>query len=84
MLAGGHWLVRRMPHSAGHHRAGHGADHVFFKIERLLRLRQHAEPGLCRGEFVEGFTMVQLSNGMVLTLQMAKQMGYVPPDATLG
>lgn len=54
------------------------------EIERLLRLRQHAEPGLCRGEFVEGFTMVQLSNGMVLTLQMAKQMGYVPPDVTLG
>jgi hypothetical protein len=30
---------------------------------------------------MEDFTTVQLSNGMVLSLRMAKQMGLVPPDA---
>ena len=52
-------------------------------IERTLRLRQHSEPGLCRQEFLETFTTVQLSNGMVFSWQMAKQMGYLPPDATI-
>ena len=51
------------------------------EIERGLRLRQHSEPGLCRGEFVETFTTVQLPNGLVMSLQMAKEMGFVPPDA---
>jgi hypothetical protein len=51
------------------------------EIERALRLRQHSEPGLCRCEFVETFTMVQLPNGLVLPLDMAKQMGFAPPDA---
>ena len=54
------------------------------EIERTLRLSQHAEPGLCRREFMEDFTNVQLSNGMVLPLRMAKQMGLVPPDAMPG
>jgi len=51
------------------------------EIERTLRLRQHCEPGLCRREFLETFTTVRLSNGMVLTWAMAKTAGYVPPDA---
>ena len=54
------------------------------EIERALRLRQHSEPGLCRSEFIETFTTVQLSNGMLVSLQMAKQMGLVPPDAMPG
>jgi len=51
-------------------------------IERTLRLSQHCEPGLCRSKLIETFTMVRLSNGMVLTLAMAKQMGYLPADAS--
>jgi hypothetical protein len=50
-------------------------------IERALRLRQHSEPGLCRRKFIDDFTTVQLSNGVVLSLSMAKQTGLVPPDA---
>jgi len=50
-------------------------------IERTLRLRPHSEPGLCRSSFMESFTMVQLANGLVLPWQMARQMGYLPPDA---
>lgn len=53
------------------------------KIERALHLRQHSEPGLCRRQFVEDFTEVRLSNGMVLSWSMAKKMGYVPPDANV-
>jgi len=53
------------------------------EIERALRLHQHSEPGLCQRKFLEDFTMVQLSNGMVLTLRMAKEMGLVPPDAMI-
>jgi hypothetical protein len=53
------------------------------EIERTLRLQQHCEPGLCRSEFMESFTMVRLSNGMVLPWKMAKAMGYLPPDARL-
>ena len=49
------------------------------EIERALRLRQHSEPGLCRGEFIDIFTTVQLANGMLVSLEMAKQMGLVPP-----
>jgi hypothetical protein len=51
------------------------------EIERALRLRQHSEPGLCRREFIEDFTNVQTSNGFVLSLRTAKEMGLVPPDA---
>ncbi len=51
------------------------------EIERSLRFRQHSEPGLCRREFLESFTMVRLSNGMVLPWKMAGQMGYLPADA---
>ena len=54
------------------------------ELERALRLRQHSEPGLCRREFMEGFTTVQLSNGMIVSLGMAKKMGFVPADATPG
>lgn len=54
------------------------------EIERALRLRQHSEPGLCRREFVEDFTIVDLPNGIVCSLGMAKQMGFVPPDAMPG
>jgi hypothetical protein len=54
------------------------------EIERTLRLHQHSEPGLCRSSLVEAFTMVQLSNGMVMPLDMAKQMGLLPPNATPG
>jgi len=51
------------------------------EIERTLKLRQHSEPGLCRREFMESFTTVQLSNGMVLSWAMAKKMGYLPAAA---
>jgi hypothetical protein len=54
------------------------------EIERALRLSQHSEPGLCRREFMDDFTTVQLSNGMIVSLGMAKQMGLVPPDALPG
>ena len=51
------------------------------EIERTLRLSQHSEPGLCRSEFLESFTTIRLSSGMVLSWEMAKQMGYLPADA---
>ena len=51
------------------------------EIERALRLRQHSEPGLCRRAFIDDFTTVQLSNGMLVSVNMAKKMGLVPPDA---
>jgi len=54
------------------------------EIERTLRLRQHSEPGLCRSDLVETFTMVRLPNGFVVSLKMGKQMGLLPPNATLG
>jgi hypothetical protein len=54
------------------------------EIERALRVRQYAEPGLCRREFIDELTMVQLSNGIVVPLKMAKEMGLVPPDAMPG
>ena len=50
------------------------------EIERALRLRQHSAPGLCRSEFIDKFTTVQLSNGMLVSLEMAKERGLVPPD----
>jgi len=51
------------------------------EIERKLRLRQHSEPGLCRSELVETFTIVRLANGMVVSWKTAKELGYVPADA---
>jgi hypothetical protein len=53
------------------------------EIERMMRLRQHSEPGLCRREFVEDFTDVRLSNGIVLSWSQAKRMGYVPAEVKL-
>ncbi len=50
-------------------------------VERTLRLSQHSEPGLCRRQFLESLTMIRLANGMVLSFEMAKRMGYLPPDA---
>jgi hypothetical protein len=49
-------------------------------IERTLGLRQHNEPGLTLSKFMDMFTTVQLSNGMIVTLAMAKQMGLVQDD----
>jgi hypothetical protein len=54
------------------------------ELERVLRLSQHAEPGLCRSEFMDDFTTVQLSNGIIVSLRMAKKMGLVPADAMPG
>lgn len=51
------------------------------QIERMLRLRQHTEPGLCRRKFLEDFTNLRLSNGMIVPWSTAKQMGIIPPDA---
>ncbi len=53
------------------------------EIERTHKLRAHSEPGICRGELLETFTMLELSNGMVLTWKMARQMGYLPPEARI-
>jgi hypothetical protein len=52
-------------------------------IERTLKLRQHSEPGLCRPAILEQFTMVELSNGMVLPFASAKEMGYLPANAMI-
>jgi hypothetical protein len=38
-------------------------------------------PAGCGSQLLEDFTMIRLSNGMVLSWSMAKQMGYLPPDA---
>jgi len=54
------------------------------ELERALRLRQHSEPGLCRREFMDDFTTVQLSKGMIVSLGMAKKMGFVPADTMPG
>ena len=54
------------------------------EVERALRLRQHSEPGLCRSEFIDKLTTVQLPNGILVSLEMAKQMGLVPPEAMPG
>jgi len=52
------------------------------QIERALRLDSHAEPGLCRAEIADKFTMVRSPDGMVMPLLMAKELGYLPPDIT--
>lgn len=50
------------------------------QIERSLKLNAHAEPGLCRRELVEKFTMVRSPEGMVMPFNLAKEQGFLPPD----
>ena len=46
-------------------------------IEKACRIRMgHA--GLCSEEISDGLTFVQLSNGIVLSKRMAKEMGIIP------
>lgn len=52
-------------------------------IERTLKLQQHSESGLCRNKFLEAFTTIELSNGMVLSWKTAKEMGLLPADAKI-
>lgn len=49
------------------------------QIEKLLKLNTYAEPGLCRENFVDSFTFYELPNGMVLTGDMVRKMGLLPP-----
>ena len=53
------------------------------EIERTLKLEQHSEPGLCRRVLLEMFTMIELSNGLVMPWKTAKEMGYLPSDAQI-
>jgi hypothetical protein len=46
------------------------------EIEKACRIRMGQE-GLCSPELSDSFTLVQLSNGMVLTKKMAKEMGIL-------
>jgi len=46
------------------------------EIEKACRIRMGQE-GLCSTELSDSFTLVQLSNGMVLTRKMAKEMGIL-------
>jgi hypothetical protein len=47
------------------------------EIEKACRIRMgHA--GLCSEEISDGLTFVQLSNGIVLSKRMAKEMGMIP------
>ena len=46
------------------------------EIEKACRIRIGQE-GLCSPELSDAFTLVQLPNGMVLTRQMAKEMGIL-------
>jgi len=52
-------------------------------IERSLRLRAHSEPGLCRVDILEMFTILRGPNGISLSLKSAKQLGYVPQSAAV-
>ena len=45
-------------------------------IEKACRIRMGHE-GLCSEEISDGLTFVQLSNGMVLSKRMAKEMGII-------
>lgn len=47
------------------------------QIERSLALKSHAEPGLTRPALFEQFSMVRLSNGMVVSRMQAKAMGLL-------
>ena len=46
------------------------------EIEKACRIRLGQE-GLCSPELSDSFTLVQLPNGMVLTKQMAKELGIL-------
>jgi hypothetical protein len=46
------------------------------EIEKACRIRIGQE-GLCSAELSDSFTFVQLSNGMVLTKKMAREMGIL-------
>jgi len=46
------------------------------QIEKQCKIRMGQE-GLCRPELTDSLTLVQLSNGMVITRQMAKDMGLL-------
>jgi hypothetical protein len=46
------------------------------EIEKVCRIRMGHE-GLCSEEISDGLTFVQLSNGMVLSKRMAKEMGIM-------
>lgn len=50
-------------------------------IERGLGLHSYGEPGITRRSLLEQFTMLRNPNGMVLSFEMARDMGYLPPDA---
>ena len=47
------------------------------EIEKACRIRMGHE-GLCSEEISDGLTFVQLSNGIVLSKRMAKEMGIIP------
>lgn len=46
------------------------------EIEKVCKIRMGHE-GLCRSEISDSLTFVRLSNGMVLTKKMAKEMGIM-------
>jgi len=48
------------------------------EVEKACRI-QIGQQGLCSPELSDSLTLVQLSNGMVLTKQMAREMGILPP-----
>jgi hypothetical protein len=47
------------------------------EIEKACRI-QMGHAGLCSEEISDGLTFVQLSNGIVLSKRMAKEMGIIP------
>ena len=47
------------------------------EIEKACRIRTGHE-GLCSEEISDGLTFVQLSNGIVISKRMAKEMGIIP------
>ena len=52
------------------------------EIEKACRIRMGHE-GLCSEDISDGLTFVQLSNGIVLSKRMAKEMGLIPRANTL-
>ena len=46
------------------------------EIEKACRIRMGQE-GLCNPDISDGLTYVQLSNGMVVSKRMAKEMGIL-------
>ena len=47
------------------------------RIEKALHLKPHAEEGITRPDFFEKFSMVRLSNGIVISRQQAKARGLL-------